>query len=132
MNNKTIVILFVAITAVLVFTGCTGEKISQVAQDNTTGVSTSNYKNVENATNISTSNYKNVENATNVSTSNDKSGETRIVTDSAGRQVTVPLKVERVADTWMGHNEVLAMLGADDRIVATMFSPKTRPCHAVQ
>lgn len=127
MNNKTIVILFVAITAVLVFTGCTGEKISQVAQDNTTGVSTSNDINVENATNVSTSNDKNVENATNVSTSNDKSGETRIVTDSAGRQVTVPLKVERVADTWMGHNEVLAMLGADDRIVATMFSPKTRP-----
>lgn len=112
MNNKTIVILFVAITAVLVFTGCTGEKISQVAQDNTTEVSTSNDKNVENATNVSTS--------------NDKSGETRIVTDSAGRQVAVPIKVERVADTWMGHNEVLAMLGADDRLVATMFSSKKK------
>jgi len=54
------------------------------------------------------------DNTTGVLTSNDESGENRTVTDSSGRQVQVPLKVERVADTWMGHNEVLAMLGADD------------------
>ncbi|AKB81595.1 Iron(III) ABC transporter, solute-binding protein [Methanosarcina barkeri 3] len=123
MNNRTIVILSAAMLLVLFLSGCIGEKISSTTHDNTVNVSTSN-DNMENTANVSTSNDNNVENTT---TSNDKSGETRIVNDSAGRQVQVPLKVERVADTWMGHNEVLAMLGADDRIVATMFSLKTRP-----
>jgi iron complex transport system substrate-binding protein len=113
MNDKIIAILFIVILSVLFFSGCIGEKISPAMHDNTTGVSTSNNKNVENATNVSAS--------------NSESGESRTVTDSSGRQVQVPLKVERVADTWMGHNEVLAMLGADDRIVATMFSPQKRP-----
>lgn len=99
MNNRIIVILFVTMLSVLFFSGCIEEKISSTTHDNTA----------------------------NVSTSNDESGENRTVTDSSGRQIQVPLKVERVADTWMGHNEVLAMLGADDRIVATMFSPQTRP-----
>lgn len=99
MNNKTIAVLFIAILSVLFFSGCIGDKTSPAMHNNTT----------------------------NLSTSNNNSEGTRIVTDSAGRQVKVPLKVERVADTWMGHNEVLAMLGADNRIVATMFSPKTRP-----
>ncbi|WP_440945374.1 ABC transporter substrate-binding protein [Methanosarcina sp. T3] len=99
MNKKIITILFIALLSVLFFTGCMEEKISSQEHGSTKGVSASNDENAEN----------------------------RTVTDSLGRQVQVPLKVERVADTWMGHNEVLAMLGADDRIIATMFSPKTRP-----
>ncbi|AKB37957.1 Iron(III) ABC transporter, solute-binding protein [Methanosarcina siciliae C2J] len=99
MNKKIITVLFIAILSVLFFTGCIEEKISLQEHGSTKGISASNDENAGN----------------------------RTVTDSLGRQVQVPLKVERVADTWMGHNEVLAMLGADDRLVATMFSPQKRP-----
>ncbi len=52
---------------------------------------------------------------------------TRTVTDSTGAQVTVPEKVERVADAWQAHNEVLAMLGAGEKVVATVSTKELVP-----
>ena len=46
-----------------------------------------------------------------------------MVTDSTGTAVTVPNSVTRIADAWPAHNEVVQMLGAGDKIVATVLTP---------
>ncbi|WP_285594261.1 ABC transporter substrate-binding protein [Actinomycetospora sp. NBRC 106378] len=51
----------------------------------------------------------------------------RTVTDSTGDAVTVPERVERVADAWPAHNEVMAILGAGAKVVATVSNPKQTP-----
>ena len=48
---------------------------------------------------------------------------THVVTDSTGTAVTVPNSVTRIADAWPAHNEVVQMLGAGDKIVATVPTP---------
>lgn len=50
-----------------------------------------------------------------------------VITDSAGAAVKVPTAVNRIADSWAAHNEVLQVLGAGDKIVATVLTPKTTP-----
>lgn len=59
------------------------------------------------------------------STSNASASKT--ITDSLGRKVTVPGKINKVADSWFAHNEVLSILGAGDKIVATSLSKKAQP-----
>ncbi|MFP5021219.1 ABC transporter substrate-binding protein [Pseudonocardia phyllosphaerae] len=54
-------------------------------------------------------------------------GPTRPVTDTAGTTVQVPERPARIADAWPAHNEVVTMLGAGDRIVATVLKPTTTP-----
>lgn len=49
------------------------------------------------------------------------------VTDSAGKKVEVPTRIERIADAWGAHNAVLSMLGFGDKIVATTLNPKLKP-----
>lgn len=49
------------------------------------------------------------------------------ITDEAGKQVEIPVNVQRIADSWPAHNEVLAMLGAGDKIAATVHTPESRP-----
>lgn len=49
------------------------------------------------------------------------------ITDSNHQQVTVPEHIARIADAWPAHNEILAMLGAGNNIVATVHSPQSRP-----
>lgn len=49
------------------------------------------------------------------------------ITDSNHQQVTVPDHIARIADAWPAHNEILAMLGAGNNIVATVHSPQSRP-----
>lgn len=49
------------------------------------------------------------------------------ITDSRQNQVVIPEKITRIADAWPAHNEILAMLGAGNEIVATVHSPQTRP-----
>ena len=44
---------------------------------------------------------------------------TRQVTDAAGRIVTLPLNVNRIADPWHANNAMVLMLGGADKIVAT-------------
>jgi len=57
----------------------------------------------------------------------EKQSSTRTITDNAGVKVTIPTKINRIADSWPAHNEVLAMLGAGDKIVATVHTPESRP-----
>lgn len=67
-------------------------------------------------------------NTTNTSSSkSNQKQSTKTITDSAGQQVTVPTNPQRIADSWPAHNEVLAMLGAGNKIVATVHTPQSRP-----
>lgn len=52
---------------------------------------------------------------------------TKIITDMAGVKVEIPTKIERIADAWRAHNEVLTMLGVGDKIVATCIPAKACP-----
>lgn len=51
----------------------------------------------------------------------------RTITDSSGAQVEIPAKVDRIVDLWFAHNEVVAMLGASDKIVGTSNTPQAYP-----
>lgn len=55
------------------------------------------------------------------------SSASKTITDSTGRKVVVPAKIERVADLWFAHNEVAVMLGAGDKMVATSNTPQAYP-----
>ncbi|MCH3964787.1 MAG: ABC transporter substrate-binding protein [Clostridium sp.] len=50
-----------------------------------------------------------------------------VITDSTGAKVTVPEKINKIADAWPAHNEIVAMLGGSDKIVATIDSKKAYP-----
>jgi iron complex transport system substrate-binding protein len=52
---------------------------------------------------------------------------THVVTDSTGAPVTVPTAITRIADAWPAHNEVVQMLGAGDKIVATVLTQPSTP-----
>ena len=60
-------------------------------------------------------------------TSNTGNSNKKTITDAAGKKVEVPLKITKIGDSWQAHNEVLAVLGAGDKIVATILTEKTRP-----
>jgi iron complex transport system substrate-binding protein len=55
------------------------------------------------------------------------SNQTRQLTDIAGRAVTMPLTVTRVADPWHANNGMVLMMGAADKIVATTLQAKRQP-----
>lgn len=52
---------------------------------------------------------------------------TRQITDAAGRRVTVPEEVTRVADPWHANNAMVLMLGGASKIVATTSQAKSQP-----
>ncbi len=52
---------------------------------------------------------------------------THQVIDSTGASVTVPNVIARVADSWPARTEVVHMLGAGDKIVATVLKPSSVP-----
>lgn len=52
---------------------------------------------------------------------------TRQVTDITGRVVTIPSRVNRVADPWHANNGMVLMMGAADKIVATTAQAKKQP-----
>lgn len=52
---------------------------------------------------------------------------THTVTDSTGVAVTVPTTINRIADSWPAHNEVVQMLGSGDKIAATVLTPASVP-----
>jgi iron complex transport system substrate-binding protein len=54
-------------------------------------------------------------------------GATRELTDAAGRVVTVPSQVARVADPWHANNAMVLMLGGADKIVATTVQAQRQP-----
>lgn len=51
----------------------------------------------------------------------------RTITDSVGQKVKIPDKINKIADSWPAHNEMITMLGAGDKIVATISTPKSVP-----
>lgn len=55
------------------------------------------------------------------------------VTDASGTQVVVPSQIHAIGDAWPAHLEVLAMLGAGDKVVSyvNVDSPQKRPWLAV-
>jgi iron complex transport system substrate-binding protein len=53
--------------------------------------------------------------------------ETRQITDAAGRVVTLPAIVERVADPWHANNALVVMLGGGDKLVATTAQAQRQP-----
>lgn len=57
----------------------------------------------------------------------EKKPQTKTITDITGKKVEVPLKITRIADSWQAHNEVVAMLGSGNKIVATVLTQKSRP-----
>lgn len=52
---------------------------------------------------------------------------TRQITDAAGRQVTIPLIVHRVADPWPANNAMVLMLGGAEKLVATSEQARRQP-----
>ncbi|MFW2488839.1 ABC transporter substrate-binding protein [Clostridium chromiireducens] len=58
-----------------------------------------------------------------------ESNEEKTITiiDGSGAQVKIPSKVNRIADAWGAHNEIMATIGAADKIVATTLTPEVRP-----
>jgi iron complex transport system substrate-binding protein len=49
---------------------------------------------------------------------------TRTITDMSGATVTIPTTINRIADGWHAHNEVVLMLGDGKKIVATTTTIK--------
>jgi iron complex transport system substrate-binding protein len=53
--------------------------------------------------------------------------ERREITDAAGRHVSIPATVTRVADPWHANNAMVLMLGGADKLVATTVQAKNQP-----
>ncbi|AIQ11739.1 ABC transporter substrate-binding protein [Paenibacillus durus] len=51
----------------------------------------------------------------------------KTITDTDGRQVTIPSQINTIADAWPAHNEVVTILGAGGKIVSTISTPKSVP-----
>lgn len=49
------------------------------------------------------------------------------ITDDDGNTVQIPQTIDRIADAWPAHSEVLMLLGAGSKIVATANTPKSVP-----
>lgn len=49
------------------------------------------------------------------------------ITDMTGKTVQLPKKIDHIADSWPAHTEVLMLLGAGKKIVATANTPKSLP-----
>ncbi|ANK62063.1 ABC transporter substrate-binding protein [Loigolactobacillus backii] len=52
---------------------------------------------------------------------------TRQVTDLTGKKVTIPKKINRVADLWHANNQVVLLLGGQHKLVATTDTIKQMP-----
>jgi iron complex transport system substrate-binding protein len=52
---------------------------------------------------------------------------TRQITDAAGRVVTLPALVTRVADPWHANNALVVMLGGGEKLVATTAQAQRQP-----
>jgi len=52
---------------------------------------------------------------------------TRQITDAAGRVVSIPATVNRVADPWHANNALVLMLGGADKLVATTSQARDQP-----
>jgi iron complex transport system substrate-binding protein len=51
----------------------------------------------------------------------------RQITDAAGRHVSIPFTVTRVADPWHANNAMVLMLGGADKLAATSVQARSQP-----
>lgn len=56
---------------------------------------------------------------------------TQTVTDLKGATVEVPVEINKIADLWHAHNQVVLMLGAGDKLVGTTENFKNMPWSAI-
>lgn len=54
-------------------------------------------------------------------------GATRRITDVAGRELTLPARVQRVADAWHANNSMVLAVGGADKLVATTIQAQRQP-----
>lgn len=54
------------------------------------------------------------------------SAATQTIVDHMGETVEVPTKIEKIADLWHAHNQIILMLGAADKLVGTTDNFKKR------
>ncbi|HZO23069.1 MAG TPA: ABC transporter substrate-binding protein [Steroidobacteraceae bacterium] len=59
--------------------------------------------------------------------SDPRAAPTRQITDAAGRVVTLPATVNRVADAWHANNSTVLMLGGASKLVATTVQARKQP-----
>lgn len=52
---------------------------------------------------------------------------TKVIKDYTGKEITIPTKVERLANTWHANNQVVVLLGGGPNLVATTEYVKTIP-----
>lgn len=69
----------------------------------------------------------NSSNTSSAQNTENKKAEKKTITDMAGNKVEIPADIKKIADSWQAHNEVVTMLGAGDKIVATILTEKSRP-----
>lgn len=74
-----------------------------------------------------TENSKKISDSKSKVTASANEEKTITITDGSGAQVKIPSKVNRIADAWGAHNEIMATIGAADKIVATTLTPDVRP-----
>lgn len=55
------------------------------------------------------------------------SQKTKSITDASGAKVEVPTTINKIADSWKAHNEVLSVLGVGDKVVATSLTKAATP-----
>lgn len=72
------------------------------------------------------SNNNSSNSSSNTSTKEDSS-KPKTITDSAGKQVEIPAKINNIGELWGAHLEVLQTLGAGNKIISTTFTPQSRP-----
>lgn len=65
--------------------------------------------------------------AASASASSAATGATQTITDLGGDTVEVPTEINKIADLWHAHNQVVLMLGAGDKLVGTTDNFKKRP-----
>ena len=61
------------------------------------------------------------------STNSSEKSQQKVITDAAGQKVKIPAKINKIADSWPAHNEMVTMLGAGNKIVSTISTPKSVP-----
>jgi iron complex transport system substrate-binding protein len=62
-----------------------------------------------------------------LATGDERAAGPRHITDALGRDVEIPAKVTRVADSWHANNAMVLLLGGADKIVATTVQAQRQP-----
>ena len=112
-NRITSVFALSCAALLIALSGCAGTTSSEHSSDGVSGPSVSQLQGVAASTE-----YRALVEKTGVEVSYSSDG-SRTLTDNDGVKVDLPAHVDRVADLWDAHNQVMLMLGEPQKIVAT-------------